>query len=68
MNRNETYSKLRVFFWLVPLLEGRYRREAPYADVAETLGLRGGANTAKNGQKWPKMTRGRKPLKTRQNR
>ena len=55
MNKNETYSKLRVFFWLVPLLEGRYRREAPYADVAETLGLRGGGQIqpkmAKNGQK-----------------
>ncbi len=68
MNKNETYSKLRVFFWLVPLLEGRYRREAPYADVAETLGLRGGG---KYSQKWPKMAKNdkrEKTVKTRQNR
>ena len=45
-------SKLRVFFWLVPLPKGRYRRQAPYADVPETLGLRGGL---KNGQKLPEM-------------
>ena len=54
MNKDENNSKLRVFFWLVPLPKGRYRRQAPYADVPETLGLRGGPKTAKNGQKWPK--------------
>ena len=64
MNKNETYSKLRVFFWLVPLLEGRYRREAPYADVAETLGLRGGG---KYSQKWPKMAKNDKREKTVKN-
>ena len=53
MNENEKNSKLRVFFLLVPLPKGRYRRQAPYADVSETLGLGGGA---KNGPKWPKMT------------
>ena len=63
MNKNEKNYKLRVFFWLVPLQKGRYRRPAPYADVPETLGLRGGPKTAKNGQKWPKMTRGRKSIK-----
>ena len=55
MNENEKNSKLRVFFWLVPLPKGRYRRKAPYADVPETLGLRVGAQmqpkTAKNGKK-----------------
>ena len=57
-------SKLRVFFWLVPLPKGRYRREAPYADVSETVGLREGPKTAKNGLKWPQMTtRGRKLIK-----
>ena len=50
MNKNEKNSKLRVFFWLVPLPEGRYRRQAPYADVSETLGLRGV-------QKQPKMAK-----------
>ena len=64
INKNEKNSKLRVFFWLVPLPKDRYRRQAPYADVPETLGLRGGPKTAKNGQKWPKMTtRGRKLIK-----
>ena len=42
MNQNEKNSISRVYFWLVPLPEGRYRRQAPYADVSETLGLRGG--------------------------
>ena len=37
-NKNEKNSKLRVFFWLVPLPKGRYRRQA---DVSETLGLKG---------------------------
>ena len=41
----------------MPLPEGRYRRQAPYADVSETLGLRGGPKTAKNGQKWPEMAK-----------
>ena len=50
MNENEKNSKLRVFFWLVPLPKGRYRRQAPYADVSETLGLRGG-------QKRPEMAK-----------
>ncbi len=46
------------------LPKGRYRREAPYADVSETVGLREGPKTAKNGQKWPQMTtRGRKLIK-----
>ena len=64
INRNEKNSKLRVFFWLVPLPKDRYRRQAPYADVPETLVLRGGPKTAENGQKWPKMTtRGRKSIK-----
>ena len=36
------------------LPKGRYRRQAPYADVSETLGLRGGP---KNSQKWPKMAK-----------
>ena len=64
INKNEKNSKLRVFFWLVPLPKDRYRRQAPYADVPETLGLRGAPKTAKNGQKWPKMTtRGRKSIK-----
>ena len=56
MNENEKNSKLRVFFWLVSLPKGRYRRQAPYADVSETLGLRWGPKTAKNGQKLQKMT------------
>ena len=48
----------------MPLPKGRYRRQAHYADVLETLGLRGGPKTAKNGQKWPKMTTsGRKSIK-----
>ena len=64
MIKNEKISKLRVFFWLVPLPKGRYRRQAPYADVSETLGLRGGPKTARNGQKKPKMTStGRKLIK-----
>ena len=50
MSRNEKNSKLRVFFWLVPLPEGKYRCEAPYADVLEILGLRGA-------QKWPEMAK-----------
>ena len=46
------------------LPKGRYRRQAPYADVPEALGLRGVPKTAENGQKWPKMTtRGRKSIK-----
>ena len=53
MNENEKNSKLGVFFfWLVPLPKGRYRRQAPYADVSETQGLRGGPKQpkmAKNG-------------------
>ena len=53
MNKNEKNSKLRVFFWLVPLPKGKYRRQAPYADVPETLGPKGGPKTAKNGQIWP---------------
>ncbi len=57
------------FFWLVPLPEGRYRRQAPYADVSETLGLRGGA---KNGPKWLKIAKNdlnrEKIDKTHQNR
>ena len=69
MNKNEKNSKLRVFFWLVPLPKGRYRRQAPYADVPETLGLRGGP---KNSQKWPKMAKNdhkrEKINKTHQNR
>ena len=64
MNENEKNSKLREFFWLVPLPKGRYRRQAPYADVSETLGLRGGLKTAQYGQIWPKMTsRERKSIK-----
>ena len=51
MNKNENNSKLSMVFWLVPLPEGTYRRQAPYADVSETLGLRGGPKTAQNGQK-----------------
>ena len=50
MNENEKNSKLRVFFWLVPLPKGRYRRQAPYAYVSDTLGLRGG-------QKRPKVAK-----------
>ena len=56
INKNEKNLKLRVFFWLVPLPKGRYRRQAPYADVSEILGLRVGSKTAKmakNGQKRP---------------
>ncbi len=58
-------SKLRVFLWLVPLAKGRYRRQALYTDVADTLGLRGGGpKMAQNGQKWPKMSsRERKSIK-----
>ena len=66
MNKNEKNSKLRVFFWLVTLPKGRYRRQASYADVSEILAPRGGQiqpKMAKNGQKWPKMTtRGRKSI------
>ena len=51
MNQNERNSISRVYFWLVPLPEGRHRRQAPYADVSETLGLRGGAQKQ---PKWPK--------------
>ena len=66
MNENEKNSKVRVFFfWLVLLPKGRYRRQAPFADVSETLGLRGG-------QKWPKMAKNdhkrEKIDKTHQNR
>ena len=45
---------------LVPLPKGRYTRQAPYADVPETQGLRGGhkqPKMAKNGQKQPKMAK-----------
>ena len=57
-------SKLRVFFWLVPLAKGRYRRQAPYTNVPDTLGLRGGPKMAQNGRKWPKMSsRERKSIK-----
>ena len=44
------------FFWLVPLLKSRYRRQVPYEDIPEILGLRVGSKTAKmakNGQKRP---------------
>ena len=54
MIENEKNSKLRVFFWLVSLPKDRYRRQAPYADVSETLGLRGAPKQpkmARNGQK-----------------
>ena len=34
----------------------QFRFSVSYADVSETLGLRGGPKTAKNGQKWPKMS------------
>ena len=47
-------SQQGFFFWLVPLPKGRYRRQAPYAVVSETLGLRGGP---KNSQKWPEMAK-----------
>ena len=53
MTKNEKNSKLRVFFWLVSLPKGRYRRQAPYADVSEILGLKG----PKNSQKWPEMAK-----------
>ena len=49
MHKNEMNSKLRVFFWRVPLTKGKYKHQAPYADVPEPLGLRGGPKTAKNG-------------------
>ena len=59
-NKNEKNSKLRVFFWLVPLPKGRYRRQAPYADIPETLGLRVVGHKQPK-KKWHKMiTRGRK--------
>ena len=54
MKKNEKNQKLSVFFWLVSLPKGRYRRQAPYADVSEILGLRVGSKTvkmAKNSQK-----------------
>ena len=35
------------------LPKDRYRRQDPYADVSETLGLRG----PQNSQKWPKMAK-----------
>ena len=41
INKNEKNMKLRVFIWLVSLPKGRYRSQAPYADVSESLGLRG---------------------------
>ena len=48
----------------MPLPKGRYRRQAPYADVPENLAFGGGPKTAKNGQKWPKRnTSGRKSIK-----
>ena len=48
----------------MPLPKGKYRRQAPYADVPETLGLRGGPKTAKNSRNGPKMiTSGRKSIK-----
>ena len=53
MIKNEKNSKLRVFFGLVSLPKGRYRRQAPYTDVSETLGLRG----VQNSQKWPEMAK-----------
>ena len=56
MNKIKRVKNQGCFFWLVPLPKGSYRRQAPYADVSETLGLRGGPKTAKNGQKWPKMS------------
>ena len=49
-NENEKSSKLRVFFFQVPLPEDRYRCQAPHTDVLETLGLRGA-------QKWSKMVK-----------
>ena len=51
MKRIKNYG---CFFWLVPLAKGRYRRQAPYADVSEILGLRGAQkqpDMVKNGQK-----------------
>ena len=42
-------------FWLVPLLEGSYRRQAPYTDVSDNLGLRRGGPI--NGPKWPKIAK-----------
>ncbi len=53
MNENEKHSKVRNFFGLVTLPEGRYRRQAPHADVSEILGLRG----AQKRPKWPKMAK-----------
>ena len=41
MNKNEKNKNQGCFFWLVPLPKGRYRSQAPYADVSESLGLRG---------------------------
>ena len=40
----------------MPLTKGIYKRQAPYADVPETLGLRGAQKQpkiAENGQRWP---------------
>ena len=58
-NEIEKNLKLRVSFLLVPLPEGRYRHQAPYADVSETLGLRVGAQIqpkmAKNDHKREKI-------------
>ena len=57
-----------MFFWLVPLPKGRYRRQAPYADVPETRGLKGGSKTAENGQKMAKNDQQREKIeKTHQN-
>ena len=57
MNKNEKSSKLRVFFFQVPLPEDRYRCQAPRTDVLETLRLRGAQKMAKNGQKLSKMAK-----------
>ena len=68
MNKNEKNYKLRVFFWLVPLPKGRYRRQAPFADVSETLGVRGGSKTAKKRPKMVKNDHKREKIdKTHQN-
>ena len=64
LNKNEKNSKLRVFFWLVPLPKDRYRRQAPYADVPETMRLRGAQKQPKMAKNCQKMTTtGRKSIK-----
>ena len=50
MNKIKELKIKGVFFWLVPLPKGRYRRQVPYADVPETLALKGA-------QKQPKMAK-----------